>query len=441
MREGLHSSRQDAWFSAHGTGDNVTPDLAHAAPVAVIGAGVVGMATARAIQRAGRQVVVFDGEEPGRKTSFGNAGFIAIDHVLPLCRPEVLRRAPKMLLDPNGPLTIHLPSLPWLLPWMTRFALAARDSEVTKGVDAFGVLMAEANESWKSEIQASGLGELFRSLGALYVYETEAGFAAGARERALQEAKGTAMQIVDGNRARELAPGLAAHIVKGVLYPHGMHTVSPYHVVTGLAERFVAEGGIIEKAAVSGFDTDADRVLAVRAGGRSVPVAGVAICAGRASGDLTRHLGFRAPLVAERGYHVMVEPTGVAFDMPVSPAERGFFITPMREGLRLAGTVELGAPDKPPSWHRADLLLKHLHAIFPGVTGKETSRWMGERPSLPDFRPAIGRAPRYRNVYCGYGHQHVGLTLATATGRLIVKLMEGQSLPAALASCDPGRFG
>jgi D-amino-acid dehydrogenase len=312
---------------------------------------------------------------------------------------------------------------------------------VTRGVDAFGVLMAEANASWKSEIQASGMGELFRSLGALYVYETEAGFASGARERALQEAKGTAMEIVDGDRARELAPGLAAHIVKGVFYPHGMHTVSPYHVVTTLADRFAAEGGTIERSMVGGFDTDGDRVTALRAGGRSVPVAAVAICAGRASGNLTRHLGFRAPLVAERGYHVMVEPAGVRFELPVSPAERGFFITPMREGLRLAGTVELGAPDRPPSWHRADLLLKHLRAVFPGATGAETSRWMGERPSLPDFRPAIGRAPRHRNVYCGYGHQHVGLTLATATGRLIVRLMQDEQLPPALASCDPGRFG
>ncbi|MCW5746770.1 MAG: FAD-binding oxidoreductase [Alphaproteobacteria bacterium] len=411
------------------------------APVAVIGAGVVGIATARAIQRTGRQVVVFDGEDPGRKTSFGNAGFIAIDHVLPLCRPDVLRRVPKMLVDPNGPLTIHLPSLPWLLPWMTRFALSARTTEVRKGVEAFGALMAEANTTWKSEIQASGLGDLFRGRGALYVYESEAGFAAGAAERALQAAKGTAMEIVDGDQARALAPGLAAHIVKGVYYPHGMHTVSPYHVVTSLAERFVAEGGRIEKAMVSGFDIEGDLVRAVRTTRGITPVAEVAICAGRASGDITRHLGFRAPLVAERGYHVMLEPTDVRFDMPVSPAERGFFITPMREGLRLAGTVELGAPDRPASWRRADLLVRHLKAIFPGVGGPEISRWMGERPSLPDFRPAIGRAPHHRNVYCGYGHQHVGLTLATATGRLIARLMDGEALPPALASCDPGRFG
>jgi D-amino-acid dehydrogenase len=273
------------------------------------------------------------------------------------------------------------------------------------------------------------------------VYESEASFAAGAEERELQKAKGTAFEVVDGNRARELAPGLSSHIVRGVYYPHGMHTINPFRVVETLAERFAADGGTVLRARVRGFKRTGNQVTAVQLTDGELPAKAVVITAGRASGELTRLLGFNAPLVAERGYHVMLAPDNVRFDMPVSPAERGFFITPMEEGLRVAGTVELAAPHQPPSWHRADLLIKHLKDIFPGVGGAEQSRWIGERPSLPDFRPAIGRAPRLANVYCGYGHQHVGLTLATATGRLIARQMEGEELPAALAACDPGRFG
>lgn len=411
-------------------------------PVIVIGAGIVGTATARTLQRAGHAVTLVDSDEPGKATSYGNAGFIAIDHVLPLARPSTLKRIPQMLMDRNGPLTVHPPSIPYLLPWMARFARAAYSTaEVRKGVDSFGPLMAEANIAWKAEIQASGLGELFKSKGALYVYESEAAFLSGAEERELQKAKGTEFEVVDGNRARELAPGLSSHIVRGVYYPHGMHTINPYRVVATLAERFAADGGTVERGRVRGFRREGNRVTAVHLTDVELPAKAVVIAAGRASGELTRLLGFNAPLVAERGYHVMLSPDNVRFDMPVSPAERGFFITPMQEGLRVAGTVELAAPHQPPSWHRADLLIQHLRAIFPGVGGVEQSRWLGERPSLPDFRPAIGRAPRLANVYCGYGHQHVGLTLATATGRLIARQMEGEELPAALAACDPGRFG
>jgi D-amino-acid dehydrogenase len=411
-------------------------------PVIVIGAGIVGTATARALQRAGHAVTLVDSDEPGKATSYGNAGFIAIDHVLPLARPSTLKRVPQMLMDRNGPLTVHPPSIPALLPWMARFALAAYSTaEVRKGVDSFGPLMAEANIAWQAEIQASGLGELFLSKGALYVYESEQSFADGAEERELQKAKGTVFEIVDGNRARELAPGLSSHIVRGVYYPHGMHTINPYRVVATLAERFIADGGTVRRGRVRGFARDGNHVTSVKLTDSELPAKAVVIAAGRASGELTRLLGFNAPLVAERGYHVMLAPDNVRFELPVSPAGRGFFITPMQEGLRLAGTVELAAPHQPPSWHRADLLVRHLKDIFPGVGGEERSRWIGERPSLPDFRPAIGRAPRLANVYCGYGHQHVGLTLATATARLIARQMDGEEMPEPLKACDPGRFG
>ena len=411
-------------------------------PVIVIGAGIVGAATARALQRAGHQVTLLDSAEPGNATSFGNAGYLSVDSLIPLARPATLKKVPQMLMDRDGPLTIHPPSLPWLLPWMARFALAAMSpTEVQKGKDAFKPLMLEADIAWKAEIQSSGLGELFRTRGALYVYESEAAFQGTDEMRGLQSGKGTEFEIVDGNRARELAPGLSPTVVRGIHYPNATYTINPHKVVTTLAERFAAEGGTVVRGRVRGFRRDGDRVTAVQLTDSELPAKAVMISAGRASGELTRLLGFNAPLVAERGYHVMVAPDNVRFDLPVSPPERGLFFTPMAEGLRIAGTVELAAPHQPPSWHRADLLKKHLNAIFPGVGGAEQSRWIGERPTLPDYRPAIGRAPRLSNVYCGYGHQHLGLTLATATGRLIARLMDGEQMPSALQACDPGRFG
>ena len=186
--------------------------------------------------------------------------------------------------------------------------------------------------------------------------------------------------------------------MRGVYYPHGMHTINPYKVVTTLAERFAADGGTVLRGRVRGFERDGNRVTAVQLTDGELPAKAVVIAAGRASGELTRLLGFNAPLVAERGYHVMLAPDNVRFDMPVSPAERGFFITPMEEGLRVAGTVELAAPHQPPSWHRADLLVQHLKDDLPRRRRRRAEP-LDRRAAEPARFPARDR-PRAAACQC-----------------------------------------
>jgi len=128
--------------------------------------------------------------------------------------------------------------------------------------------------------------------------------------------------------------------------------------------------------------------------------------------------------------------------VPVTWGEYGFVLTPMEgNGIRLAGTVELASAAAPPSWARADILIKHAARLFPELAGRETSRWMGMRPTLPDYLPALGPSPRHRNLFVACGHQHIGLTTAAISAQIIRDLIAGKAPAIDIAPFAPGRFG
>jgi glycine/D-amino acid oxidase-like deaminating enzyme len=414
--------------------------MAEPRAIAVIGAGVVGICCARVLQRQGHRVTVFDPEPPGSGASFGNAGHIAIDHIRPLARLDILRQVPRMLADPLGPLSIRWRDAPALLPWLARFALAARPAQVARGTTALASLLRGSSDAWAEEMRGSNLAGLFRAKGALVVYDSERGFAAASGERALLRAHGVAVETMDGDAARALAPGLDAAIRAATYFPAAQHVGDPHGLVVGLAESFVRDGGRIEPLVVTGFEFADDTVRAVTTPEGARPVDGVVLAAGLASRRFGAQLGFALPLVDARGYHVMIASDGARFEVPVTWGERGFVLTPMEAGIRLAGTVELAAPEAPPSWRRADLLTRQARMLFPGLTGAETSRWMGMRPTLPDYLPAIGVAPRQRNLYLALGHQHIGLTTAAATARIVGDLVAGMPPAIDIAPFAPDRF-
>ena len=166
----------------------------------------------------------------------------------------------------------------------------------------------------------------------------------------------------------------------------------------------------------------------------------VIVAAGIAAGRLLAKLGGNLPLTAERGYHVMMDGHIPGLETPLVPVERGMIITPMSVGTRFGGTAEFAESGVPPTDRRADKLLRSSRELFPEIQIREKSRWMGERPTLPDYLPAIGPLREIRNLYVATGHQHLGVTLGALTGTIIAGMINGEENPnwEALA---PDRFG
>ncbi|AQQ69452.1 hypothetical protein Mag101_08170 [Microbulbifer agarilyticus] len=408
---------------------------------AVIGAGIIGVTIAEQLQQRGHQVLLLDKEEPGRGCSYGNAGHFATDVVMPLANLQTIMSLPKLLADPLGPLSIRWQYFPRMLPWLTRFAVAALPGNVRRSCDSLRALNSRSIESYDRLLNRLGLQELMTKEGALTVYESSASIEKNRSQVVQLREFGVEVESLNGEEIRTLEPALSDKVAGGLFFPKTAHTVNPYRLVQSIFTKFRSIGGEFSQRAVAGVRTLANGDTAITLqDGTTLQARKVVIAAGAWSRSLVRHLGYSVPLDSERGYHLMLPDTGCVLTRPMVSFERSFVMTPMEEGLRLAGTVELAGLEAPEDPRRADILFQHARSIIPGLTNQRASRWMGFRPSLPDSLPVIGASPSNSRQLFAFGHQHLGLTQAAITAELIADHMEGRKAELDLSVFSVDRF-
>lgn len=410
-------------------------------PIAVIGAGIVGMSTALHLQRAGRRVTVIDPRAPGTMTSFGNAGAIVTGAVMPTSSPELWKQLPRMLFDPMSPLRIRWRYLPQLTPWLLRFLQAGRPSRLEPAARAQWPLVSRAYTEHRALARLVNADELVRPDGWLKLYETEASFAASQTERVLMQRCGANIQILDPDQIHQLEPALARCFARGVYQPDSGFVANPGRLVRAYATRFSADGGIVLAESVRRLEAGDHRHVEIVTDLGIHRFDQVVVAAGAWSARLARTVGDRIPLETERGYHLnLARGNRVELRHPTLFVDRSLVLAPMEDGIRLTSGVELAGLEAPPNFARIKRLLPRAQEVLPGLSDTITREWMGYRPSTPDSLPVIGCSPRHPGVVYAFGHGHLGLTLGPVTGRLVAALATGDSHEVDLTPYRPDRF-
>jgi D-amino-acid dehydrogenase len=245
---------------------------------------------------------------------------------------------------------------------------------------------------------------------------------------------------LDWMEIRELEPCLAPIFKSGLLLPKNGRTKNPHHLVTALADIAQCNGARVLRGKVEGFQFEGAAVKAVIVDGKAQAAQRVVIAAGAASRDLAAQLGSRLPLEAERGYHITIADPGVMPRMPVTNTDAKFACAPMNVGLRLAGTAEFGGLNAEPNWQRTEVLKRQAQRMFPGVRLDSVSTWSGNRPSLPDGLPVLGRSPLFDNAWFAFGNSHFGMSAGPVMGKLAAELVAGQPSSVDITPFRPTRF-
>jgi glycine/D-amino acid oxidase-like deaminating enzyme len=408
------------------------------ARVAVIGAGFVGLSSAYWLMRDGHQVTLHDPAGAAGGASFGNAGTFANYACIPVNNPTVFRDLPRYLLSGTSPLRLRWAYLPQLLPWLIGFLRSSTMARYTHSATALATLLGRAQEGYSDMVAQAGLESFIRQRECLYLYSNAATFEASRPTLALRSALGVKSRILCADAIAELEPSLQPLFARAALFEGSWHLTDPAAFLHAVQAWLVAKGLQIRAVQVRRIEPLTDSVVLHTADG-DAKFDFAALCAGVHSRALAQQCGDQVPLETERGYHLMYPGTSHLISRPVGWAERGFYMTPMAQGIRVAGTVELAGLGPRKHQGLIDLLHFSSQRALPAL-GEPTSPWLGFRPTLPDGLPVLGRARNSARVIYAFGHQHIGLTLGGLSGMVVADQVAGRESVLDLAPFAAARF-
>jgi D-amino-acid dehydrogenase len=406
------------------------------ADILVLGAGMVGVSAALHLQRRGRDVILVDKHDlAGEETSFGNGGIIECASVFPYMFPRdfgqilqyAMNRAPQVRYQPSD--------LPSFLPWLARYFLASSPERALHSAMAELPLIRRSLIEHEALIAEAGVPELLRRTGWIKLFRSEATLTNAVRDFERARTYGVDGEVLDGKAIAAREPNLTGDFAGAIHWPAPGFVPDPGELAKAYAALFKRKGGRfwVGDARTLEHDTNGWRV----AGPEGAAIAREAVVAlGPWSDQVFGPLGYSIPLSVKRGYHLHLAPRGNAMlHHPVLDSDLGYLLAPMNRGIRLTTGVEFARRDGPPTPVQLERALPRAHALFPLGEALDAKPWMGARPCLPDMLPVIGKAPRHAGLWFDFGHQHHGLTLGPATGRLLAEMMTGET-----PFADPGPF-
>ena len=407
--------------------------------IAVIGAGIVGCSCALWLQKKGFAVTLIDPDDPGAGTSSGNACTIAEYGCVPVNSPDLFRRLPSLLFSKDSPLSMDLGYVLSHPAWMIEFLLNCRAQKVARITRQLGKLLSKVYDGLDPLLDMADARDLLSQNGFMHVYRDQLEFDAAKRANQARREQGSSFVELDQGDIRDLEPNLKIPFERGLLFDSINHVLNP----TTLCQRYVEcfkhnQGQLLRQRALEVIHGTGSVQIRLD-NGASVDAERVVIAAGAFSkfidGIPTRLL----KLDTERGYHVQFSNMQHLLSRPVSWQQAGFYATPMNQGMRFAGTVEIAGYKEEKNPRILNYLNRKAHEML-DLPAQPDQEWLGFRPTCPDALPVIGFSTTSEHILYAFGHHHLGLTLSGITGKLIAELANGEEPSHNIAPFSPRRF-
>jgi len=408
--------------------------------VVIIGAGVIGLATAEACLKRGHRVTVID-RSPRQRSgcSFGNAGMIVPSHFIPLAAPGMIALGFKWMWNPESPFYIKPRLDPGLISWGLKFMAAATKDHVERASPLLRDLNLASRELYLQYDEDFGLVKN----GLLMLCKTQHGLDEEAAVSAKARELGVPAEVHDAASTAKLDPGITMDVAGSVWFPKDCH-LSPERFISALERRILAAGGeMIWNTEITGWVRRGGKLEAVRTPDGDYDADEFVLCGGVWSDEIAKDLGLKIPMQAGKGYSLTL-PDPVELPALCSVlTEARVAVTPMDGALRVGGTMEISGREEKIAPRRVSGILKALPAYFPKFKPADFDAikpWQGFRPCSPDGLPYLGRTNAATNLTIATGHAMMGLSLAPITGQIAAELVDGEPSAFDLTMLSPDRY-
>ncbi len=410
--------------------------------VGIIGSGIQGVCIGLQLVKKGIPVTLFDRNDPlsneFKPASYGNAGHFSPYAVLQFNRPDILYDVPKMLLSSYGPLALKWNYVPKMFNWFLNYIKNCNNKSMlhtAKYMHQILNLSIDAYEELFKEIDTTNLVE---KKGIIYIW-TNKNLKSRKLEIKVRDDLGVKQKLLSKEEVLDLEPNLNPIFDSGVLFDYAMHARDPHGILKNLFKLFLKSGGKFIQTNIKSLSQTEPNQTKIKTENEEYTFEKSVIASGAFSKRFTDQLGEKIPLDTERGYHVHFKGKDNLLSRPVIFLDRGFGMTPMNQGLRAVGTVELGGLKNPPSKKRVEYVINCAKELLPQLESHD-DEWMGFRPTLPDFLPILGPSLNNKNIIYAFGHQHLGWTLGAITGKIVSGIVAGEKTNLDLAPYSSKRF-
>ena len=408
--------------------------------ILIIGAGIVGICTSIELIKKGYSVTLMDPNQPGSQTSYGNAGVITDSSLMIINNPQLLKSLFQLIFKNQTSFRYSKSFIFLRLTWVFRFLMFSHKNHMKFAAKALRELQVLSLNTHKKLIKKTNSNNIISKPGWLKLFKTSESYKKYSLELEVLNKHKAKYTTLNTTQIEKQFPDLEVKFFKGILFKNSIRVKSPLKLSKKYFNYFIKSGGKFVQESCEDLQYIEDKWVIFSNKNKSY-FDQVVVSTGPWSKNILSNLGYNIPLAWERGYHHHFSTKKkISINPAIYDVEGGFVYSSNGSDVRVTSGVELTFLDAVQNEIQINESIQKLRKIIPLNKKLIDKPWLGSRPTIIDSLPMIGKAPKHKNLWFNFGHNHIGLSTSAGSAVIISEMIQNKKTSINADPFSPKRF-